>query len=239
MLQSSETSISSVISPRRPASRPAPSCSGKVRRVFRITGLSVHNGPDWPFKITGTRSNGARLWRETRDAGFAGGLRVVTEWANRQRLADPVMAKVPGHAAPPAPAARRVARILTADLPSLKEAERTYIERLLALSPALDVVRGIARRFAIMVRARDGAALEPWLVEAANSELSSFAQGLKQDEAAVRAALTLSWSSGAVEGNVARLKLIKRQAYGRAKLDLLAPECFMPHDQSANHQVCG
>jgi len=65
------------------------------------------------------------------------------------------------------------------------------------------------------------AALELWLVEAANSELSSFAQGINQDEAAVRAALTLSWNSGAVEGNVTRLKLIKRQGYGRAKLDLL------------------
>ncbi len=165
--------------------------------------------------------NGAQLWREARNAGFAGSLRVVTEWTNRQRLASVVTAKVPGHAAPPAPAARRVARILTADMPSLKEAERTYVERLLALLPALDVVRGLARRFATMVRARDAAALEPWLVEAANSELSSFAQGLNQDEAAVRAALTLSWKSGDVEGNVTRLKLIKRQGYGRAKLDLL------------------
>ena len=165
--------------------------------------------------------NGAQLWREARDAGFAGGLRVVTEWANRQRLADPVAAAMRGHAAPPPPAVRRVARILTIDFPSLKEAERTYIERLMALSPALDAVRGLARRFAAMVRARDADAFDPWLVEAANSELNSFAQGLKQDEAAVRAALTVSWSSGAVEGNVTRLKLIKRQGYGRAKLDLL------------------
>jgi len=98
-------------------------------------------------------------WREARDAGFAGGLRVVTEWAHRQRLANPVMAKMPGHAAPPPPAARRVARLLTVDFPSVKEAERTYIERLLALSPALNAVRGLARRFAAMVRARDADAL--------------------------------------------------------------------------------
>ncbi len=111
--------------------------------------------------------------------------------------------------------------MLTVDLPSLEGAERTYIERLLALSPALDVVRGLARRFAAMVRARNVDAFDPWLVEAAKSELNSFAQGLKQDEAPVRAALTVSWSSGAVEGNVTRLKLIKRQGYGRAKLDLL------------------
>ena len=51
--------------------------------------------------------------------------------------------------------------------------------------------------------------------------MHGFAAGLRQDEQAVRAALTLPWSSGQVEGQVTRLKLVKRQAYGRAKLDLL------------------
>lgn len=165
--------------------------------------------------------NGARLWREAREAGFAGGLRVVTEWANRRRLAEPAAGMPRRPAPPPAPPARRVARMLTADLPSLEGPERAYVERLLALSPALDAVRDLARRFAAMVRARDADALDPWLAEAADTELGSFSQGVRQDEAAVRAALTLPWSSGAVEGNITRLKLIKRQGYGRAKLDLL------------------
>jgi transposase len=51
--------------------------------------------------------------------------------------------------------------------------------------------------------------------------LHGFAAGLRQDEQAIRAALTLPWSSGQVEGQVTRLKLVKRQGYGRAKLDLL------------------
>jgi transposase len=63
--------------------------------------------------------------------------------------------------------------------------------------------------------------ITPWLAEAASSELRRFAAGLHQYEAAVRAALTLPWSSGQVEGQVTRLKLVKRQGYGRAKLDLL------------------
>ncbi len=54
-----------------------------------------------------------------------------------------------------------------------------------------------------------------------NSELHGFAAGLRGDEQAVRAALTLPWSSGQVEGQITRLKLVKRQGYGRAKLDLL------------------
>jgi transposase len=72
-----------------------------------------------------------------------------------------------------------------------------------------------------MIRARDAGELDRWLVDAAGGELRSFAEGLRQDEAAVRAALTLPWSSGPVEGHVTRLKLVKRQGYGRAKLDLL------------------
>jgi transposase len=162
--------------------------------------------------------NGARLWREARAAGFAGGLRVVTEWANRQRLAGPALVKAVRHAAPPA---RRAARMLTADMASLEGPDRPYVERLLALSPALAHARDLARRFGAMIRARDAGELDRWLVDAAGGELRSFAEGLRQDEAAVRAALTLPWSSGPVEGHVTRLKLVKRQGYGRAKLDLL------------------
>ena len=57
-------------------------------------------------------------------------------------------------------------------------------------------------------------------------ELSGFAAGLKQDEAAVKAALSLEWSNGQVEGRVNRLKLLKRQMYGRAKFDLLRRRCL-------------
>lgn len=59
------------------------------------------------------------------------------------------------------------------------------------------------------------------LEAAAASELGSFITGLRQDEEAVRAALAEPWSNGHVEGQVNRLKLIKRSMYGRAKFDLL------------------
>ncbi len=172
--------------------------------------------------------NGARLWRDLRDAGFKGGMRVVTEWANRQRLAEPERqfgpAPVSATRRSPRPAAypaRRVARMLTADLPSLANPDRAYVERLLGLSPALAAARDLAFRFGALVRARSADALTPWLADAEGSELHGFAAGLRQDEQAVRAALTLPWSSGQVEGQVTRLKLVKRQSYGRAKLDLL------------------
>ena len=172
--------------------------------------------------------NGARLWRDLRDAGFKGGMRVVTEWANRQRLLEPerqfgaAPALTPQRLRQPAAyPARRVARMLTADLPSLAEPDRAYVERLLGLSPALAAARDLALRFGALVRACSVDALTPWLADAEDSELRGFAAGLRQDEQAVRAALTLPWSSGQVEGQVTRLKLVKRQGYGRAKLDLL------------------
>jgi transposase len=162
--------------------------------------------------------NGAQLWRELCEAGFAGGLRVVTEWATRQRLSA-APARVGSDFA--VPAARRMARILTANWQELREPERGYLERLLAASPPLAHLRDLAMRFAAMVRDRRGEAFEAWQTDAAGSELQSFANGLRQDEAAVKAALSLPWSNGQTEGQITRLKLIKRQMYGRAKFDLL------------------
>jgi transposase len=79
----------------------------------------------------------------------------------------------------------------------------------------------LARAFDTMVKQRDRSALEPWLVAARASGLQSFADSLARDRAAVEAALTLEWSTGPVEGRITKLKLVKRQMYGRAKFDLL------------------
>jgi transposase len=162
--------------------------------------------------------NGAQLWRELRDAGFRGGLRVVTEWATRQRLAALPGRPASGFTAPPS---RWVARMLTADPQTLEAAERGYLDRLLATSPQLALARDLALRFAAVVRERKAGDLDQWLTDADSSELSSFATGLRQDQAAVQAALELAWSNGQTEGQITRLKLIKRQMYGRAKHDLL------------------
>jgi len=72
-----------------------------------------------------------------------------------------------------------------------------------------------------MMRERDPSPWSLWQKAARKSPLHHFVVQLQRDEAAVRAALTLPWSTGPVEGHINRLKLIKRQMYGRAKLDLL------------------
>ena len=79
----------------------------------------------------------------------------------------------------------------------------------------------LAREFFRIVRQRDINALTPWLEATKATALSGFAAHLAKDNDAVQAALKLPWSQGQVEGQVHRLKLIKRQMYGRAGFDLL------------------
>lgn len=83
----------------------------------------------------------------------------------------------------------------------------------------------LARAFADMVRQRQAGEWDKWMTEVQGPgvarELSGFAEGLKPDEAAVKAALSLEWSNGQTEGHINRLKLLKRQMSGRAGFDLL------------------
>ena len=72
-----------------------------------------------------------------------------------------------------------------------------------------------------MLRGRDAEALAQWVADAEGSLLASLANGIRADLAAVKAALTDPWSNGQTEGQVTRLKLVKRQMYGRGGLDLL------------------
>ena len=75
-----------------------------------------------------------------------------------------------------------------------------------------------------MARERTGQGFDAWLTRATTSgitELDRFARGLTDDRAAVEAGLSLEWSNGQTEGQVNKLKLLKRQMYGRANFDLL------------------
>ena len=162
--------------------------------------------------------NGAQLWRELRATGFEGSLRVVAEWAARHRLTARAGRIASGFTAL---SCRQVDRLLRTDVEDLTNPQCAYIERVLAIAPEIATARALAGRFADMVRQRLADDLDGWLDDAENSELRSFAAGLRQDNAAVRAALTTPWSNGQTEGQITKLKLLKRQMYGRAKLDLL------------------
>ena len=91
--------------------------------------------------------------------------------------------------------------------------------------PDVDHAVHLVQQFRRLVTQRLAEELDGWLVSAAAAdapvELQRFAAGLKADFAAVKAALSLPWSNGQTEGQVNRLKGIKRQMYGRANFDLL------------------
>jgi len=85
----------------------------------------------------------------------------------------------------------------------------------------LAIARRLTDRFTNMVRNARESELEGWLDEAAGGLLCSFARGLQRYQAAVIAALREPWSNGQTEGQINRLKALKRQMYGRANIDLL------------------
>ncbi len=90
--------------------------------------------------------------------------------------------------------------------------------------PEVAVAHTLTRDFITMLHARDVDALAGWLERAHASairEFNGFARGIRRDQAAVEAAFTVEWNNGQTEGQVNRLKLLKRQGYGRAGFDLL------------------
>ncbi|TMC92532.1 MAG: transposase [Chloroflexi bacterium] len=102
--------------------------------------------------------------------------------------------------------------------------EQESLRQLRQASPHIETAYRLVEKFLQMVRERTGEQLDGWLafVEASHLKaFDSFVTGVQQDKEAVFAGLTLPWSNGPLEGNVNRLKLIKRSMYGRAEFDLL------------------
>jgi transposase len=88
----------------------------------------------------------------------------------------------------------------------------------------LETADTVTQRFRHRMRAQAATALKPWLVDCLASgmpELVNFAHGLQRERPAPQAALALPYSNGQVEGQITTVKLLKRQSYGRAMLDLL------------------
>jgi transposase len=165
-------------------------------------------------------TNQSRLWREIREQGFTGTRSLVAKWIHAHGQRPPVAFQP---AVPPLPAARQLAWLLFQAAEQRTVAEQTLVERLQQY-PELEHMQTLIQQGAAMIRQRQAEALEPWLTACSTSsvvELRNFADVLQRDAAAVRAALTLPWSNGPVEGHINRLKLIKRSGYGRMQLDLL------------------
>nr|WP_202949180.1 transposase [Bradyrhizobium japonicum] len=119
------------------------------------------------------------------------------------------------------PSHRNCAWLLSKEPTSLDEQTERFLHDLYENAPELANAGELARRLAALIRGDDDVGLEQWIEDASSTELASLAQGIGRDIAAVRAAITKPWSTSPVEGQMNRLKTIKRQMYGRSGYALL------------------
>jgi len=169
-----------------------------------------------------------QLWRELRALGYPYSSRTVSRLVTRLRRASAAgwapETQTSPYTRPQGPSARAISFPWVC--PATKRAPDAplYLDQLTQADPAIAQAYTRSQAFLALVRERRGEALAAWMTEAAAggiAALTRFAQGLQEDLAAVTAGLTLPWSNGPVEGHVNRLKLLKRQGYGRAGIALL------------------
>jgi transposase len=175
--------------------------------------------------------NGKRLYREIRERGYANSEETCARFTAQLRRAEArgkPISSVPrarqGSVAGLSPTAKNVAALFMRHEEKLDEEQEEYLGRLCEADEALADTRRLTQEFAEMVRRLEGEDLDGWLKDAEESRstaMRSFAAGLRKDLDAVRAGLTEEWSNGTVEGFVHKLKLLKRQGYGRAGFELL------------------
>lgn len=168
---------------------------------------------------------------------------MVAIWAQQQREAPTTPSKyrtgagdaaaklAPSGGPPPEPAVaprlpstRRVSWFLLRETASLSSDERTALAQIHQKAPELAAIQPFIREFHQALRQQDLHGFKAWRERARasdNADLRHFVAGLDRDSAAVEAAFRESWSNGPVEGQVNRLKLLKRQMYGRAGFELL------------------
>ncbi len=165
-------------------------------------------------------TNVRQLHAELTERGYKGGYGTIRDYVLPFRQAGTAAPAVPGP-----PKARDLASWILKDPDNLNDDEKTKLAQARARCPHhLDALAGHVTEFAKILTGLHGDRLDDWIaaVEADDQpDLHSFAYGLKRDHAAVVNGLTMPWSSGVVEGNVNRLKMIKRQMYGRATFGLL------------------
>lgn len=172
--------------------------------------------------------NACTLWRDIHAQGYPAGVSQVRRLVNAWRTPPPA----PGVAGQPLPATheavsyspRQTRWLLTKMAGDLTAREAAYLTTLKRLCPQIAEAQGLLTTFHTLVAQRASTRLDPWLEQCEQSgiaEFVRFAHGVRRDYAAVHAALCYPWSQGQTEGQVNRLKLLKRQMYGRAGFPLL------------------
>jgi transposase len=174
--------------------------------------------------------NGLQLWRELQTQGYKGGSRAVYRFLAQLKQGSAITAGKPQRlqAAPDTSVeqwtAKQAVWWFIRDPSDLKEKEQQALAVIRQASPTANTVYELAQDFMQMLRHREGQRLDVWLGQVRAShipELQRFVRSIQRDKDAVLAGLTEPWSNGVVEGNINKLKLIKRMMYGRAEFPLL------------------
>jgi transposase len=208
----------------------AETCPLPAQRRLRATLLTDFE-PYLRARWNAGEQNGQQLLRELRERGYRGSQStlygLLGRWRNGPRHSGPYLRQT--MPAPPLPppmrsSPREVSWLLLRAGDTLTPLESAYVHELLRSDPVVATTRDVVQSFFALLHNRQGDRLDGWLERADTCgvrELAAFAQGIRRDYQAIRAACELPWSQGQTEGQVNRLKLLKRQMYGRAKLDLL------------------
>jgi len=221
-------------------------CAGRKRRSDRGDSILNPYKPSLLERWNAGCYTAMRLFRDLRQRGYAGGYGVVAAYARRLRQAQGLP---PGHrcARQPLPAVaeppwqpltpRRATWLVLRRETKRTDTETQQLTALRAQQAEVAEAMDLAQDFATLVRQRQPTQLDPWLQRATTSAVDAvrrFATGLYEDYEAVKAGVTLPWSSGPVEGHSNRLKMLKRQMFGRARLDLLSRRFLLaPRDRRA------
>jgi transposase len=175
--------------------------------------------------------NASRLYREIRQQGYLGKGVMVARWVAAWRKTG----KATSRKAPKRISPRQAALLVTRPADQLKHEQQQLLDHLARHCPAIIELRKLALGFRAALVVDDSHQLCEWIDEARHSEFGAvarFAYGLHKDLSAVAAAVDTSWSSGQVEGQINRLKTIKRQMYGRAGFELLRAR-VLPYSPAA------
>lgn len=217
----------------------ADSCPGPPNRTGMLT-----TGSRWEQRARsrwdGGEHTAAALWRAVRTEGFPGSAGSIRRYVGRWRAEPGRRGRRPtdgggrsraGPAPAPPPSPRQVRWWLLHPIDERTADQVAFLERLRDQCSAVQTAQAVVQTFEQLLRERDRAAFDGWLVttEACGvAELAAVATFMRRDYDAIVAALTLPWSNGQTEGHVTRLKLVKRQMYGRGRLDLLKRRLIRP-----------
>jgi transposase len=191
---------------------------------------------------------GRKLFQEIKALGYTGSLshlhRFLTKWRTSKPVASSPAPRVETIAAIDAVTGWRISPVIAASLcmkprGMLTPRQAAKVDALKSASADFAAMRRLVMEFRGVVKSKRADKLDKWLKDATASGIYAmrrFVRTLRQDIDAVRNAITEPWSNGQIEGQINRLKTLKRSMYGRAGLELLRAR-MLPIQRMREHGV--